>query len=84
VQLDKMQGLLPAVLQEAWLHRVMEVGYLELVVVLTPRVLQFGSHMRNRVGLLVVGLLGMQALVVVLGGQAQSVYVLGMECGMGL
>ena len=74
---EEMLGLLPVVVQEAQLHRVIEVGHLELVVVVIPTALQFGGHKYMVVGLLVVGLVGTQAVEVGLGGRARCAYALG-------
>ena len=58
------RGVVPGVLREARLRRVMEVGRLELVVVVTPRALRFSGRPH-----MVVGFIGAQAVVVGLGGR---------------
>ena len=55
---EVLRGVVPGVLREARLRRVMEVGRLELVVIVTPRALRFSGCPHMVVRLPVVGLVG--------------------------
>ena len=89
VPLEKLRGVVLGVLEETRFRRVMEVGHLELVVVVTHRALQFSGHMHRAAGLEVVELVAAHAVVVVLGGRARFAYspwvgvgVVGPELGL--
>jgi len=81
---ERLQGVVLGVLGEARLRRMMEVGHLELVVVVTHRALQFGSRRHRAVGLQVVGVITAQVVVVILGGRAQFAHGPGVGVGVGV